>query len=347
MGFAVIGRTWKRVWRAKALTHVVGFLLPQFIKTYHNFMNTFFLLLFLLSIPTLIVAMIKPNLIKLHTRKSVLGIVGGIMISSFILFGITIEDKQNTEPVKEVVASTVETSTTTETKKPVEVIKQINQQATPKTETRANTDYVYYSVVEVVDGDTVKLNINGTTETLRLIGLDTPETVDPRKPVQCFGKEASNKGKELLTGKKVRIEEDPTQGKSDKYNRILAYIYTENGILYNKYMIEQGYAHEYTYNTAYKYQTEFKEAQRLAQQNQLGLWSPNTCNGNTTGTAQSSTVTSTGIKYYTSSASNATKYYPDTCPAWQELSKTNLRTFNSLEELLAVYPKRILADVCK
>lgn len=310
-------------------------------------MNTFFIIIFLLSIPSLIVGLIKPSIFKLQTRKSVLGIVGGIMISSFILFGITIEEKQNIEPVKDVVTATVTASTTTGTKKPVEAVKQVVQQATPKTETKTDTDYVYYSIVEVVDGDTVKLNINGTTETLRLIGLDTPETVDPRKPVQCFGKEASNKGKELLTGKKVRIEEDPTQGKRDKYNRLLAYIYTENGVLYNKYMIEQGFAHEYTYNTAYKYQAEFKEAQRLAQQNQLGLWSPTTCNGNTTGTTQSNTTTNTGTKYYTSSASNATKYYPDTCPAWQELSKTNLRTFNNLEELLAVYPKRVLADVCK
>ena len=63
----------------------------------------------------------------------------------------------------------------------------------------------YYSVVRVVDGDTIVVDINGNTEKLRLIGLDTPETVDPRKPVQCFGVEASNKAKELLKGKKVKL----------------------------------------------------------------------------------------------------------------------------------------------
>jgi micrococcal nuclease len=142
--------------------------------------------------------------------------------------------------------------------------------------------YKYYPIVSVVDGDTVKLNIDGQTETFRLIGLDTPETVNPRKTVQCFGVEASNKAKELLYGKKVRIETDPTQGTYDKYNRLLGYVYTEDGLFYNKYMIEQGYAHEYTYNIPYKYQIEFKNAQKQAQANKAGLWSPNTCNGDTT-----------------------------------------------------------------
>jgi len=150
------------------------------------------------------------------------------------------------------------------------------------TETKNSTAFLYYSVVSVVDGDTVKISINGETNTFRLIGMDTPETVDPRKPVQCFGIEASNEAKELLSGKKVRIETDSSQGTYDKYNRMLGYIYREDGLFYNKYMIEQGYAHEYTYNTPYKYQTEFKNAQKEAQANQLGLWSSNTCGGDTT-----------------------------------------------------------------
>src|SRR3989344_7924668 len=149
-----------------------------------------------------------------------------------------------------------------------------------------------YSVVSVVDGDTIKVNIDGEVKTFRLIGLDTPETVDPRKAVQCFGVEASNKAKELLSGKKVRIEIDPTQGERDKYDRLLAYIHREDGLFYNKYMIEQGYAHEYTYNTPYKYHTEFKTAQKTAQASQLGLWSPSTCNGDTSSnSSQPSTQT--------------------------------------------------------
>ena len=139
-----------------------------------------------------------------------------------------------------------------------------------------------FIVEKVVDGDTIKVNINGKLETIRLIGLDTPETVDPRKAVQCFGREASDKAKELLTGKKVILEVDITQGELDKYNRLLRYIFLEDGTFYNKLMISEGYAHEYTYQSnPYKYQNDFKNAEKYARENKLGLWSDNTCGGDT------------------------------------------------------------------
>ena len=134
-----------------------------------------------------------------------------------------------------------------------------------------------YAVVSVTDGDTFKVNINGTTETLRMIGIDTPETVDPRKPVQCFGIEASNKAKAFLTGKRVRLEADSVQGERDKYGRLLRYAYLEDGTFFNKFMIQEGYAYEYTYDTKYKYQTEFKTAQAQAQAAKRGLWADNAC----------------------------------------------------------------------
>ncbi|MGD8373804.1 MAG: thermonuclease family protein [Candidatus Woesebacteria bacterium] len=138
-----------------------------------------------------------------------------------------------------------------------------------------------YDVIEVVDGDTIKVNIDGKTETLRLIGIDTPETVDPGKPVQCYGKEASDNAKSLLTGKKVRLESDDTQEDRDKYDRLLRYVYFEDGTMYNKQVVADGYAHEYTYSTAYKYQSDFKQAQSDADAANKGFWSPNTCNGDT------------------------------------------------------------------
>jgi micrococcal nuclease len=216
--------------------------------------------------------------------------------------------------------------------------------------------YTYYSVTQVVDGDTVKLSIDGKEETLRLIGLDTPETLDPRKPVQCFGKEASNKAKELLSGKKVRIEKDASQGEIDKYGRMLAYIYREDGLFYNKYMIEQGYAHEYTYNTPYKYQSEFKTAQKNAQNSQLGLWSPTTCNGDTTSANITPSTTNTqttqadtqsGEKYYTSSHYSSKYYYPELCDGWKSLSPTYLKSYNTLEALLSVYPSKTKSPQCQ
>lgn len=283
----------------------------------------------------------------MNILKKILYGIGGLC-TLFVITALVIPTPKKEEPVAVVSTSTTTKEKEVATTKPTTATNKVVPQQVV-TAPKNDSQYTYYSVTSVVDGDTVKVNINGTIETLRLIGLDTPETVDPRKEVQCFGKEASNKGKELLTGKKVRIETDPSQGDKDKYGRTLAYIYTESGIFYNKYMIEQGYAHEYTYNSAYKYQAEFKQAQKTAEANKVGLWSPTTCNGVTTSapkTTQTSPATAQSPgKYYTSSIGS--KYYPESCSAWQELSKSNLKTFNSLDELLATYPKRTLADVCK
>ena len=138
-----------------------------------------------------------------------------------------------------------------------------------------------YPVAKVIDGDTISIIKDGKTVTLRLIGLDTPETVDPRKPVQCFGKAASDKAKELLTGKNVRLETDASQGTFDKYGRTLAYVFLPSGTNFNEYMIAEGYGHEYTYDLPYKYQEEFKAAESRAQEEKRGLWADDTCAGDT------------------------------------------------------------------
>ena len=132
-------------------------------------------------------------------------------------------------------------------------------------------------VVRVVDGDTIKVLINNKEDTVRLIGIDTPETVDPRKPAQCFGKEASDKAKEVLTGKTISLESDPTQGNRDKYQRLLRYVFLGD-LNFNKFMISEGYAHEYTYKSnPYKYQLEFIQAEKDARQNKKGLWADGVC----------------------------------------------------------------------
>ncbi len=137
----------------------------------------------------------------------------------------------------------------------------------------------FSKVIKVIDGDTVDVEISGKKETVRLIGMDTPETVDPRKPVQCFGREASSKAKEALVGEMVRLEADITQGERDKYKRLLRYVFLQDGTNFNKFMIAEGYAHEYTYNIPYKYQEEFKEAELNAQKQKIGLWADNACSG--------------------------------------------------------------------
>ena len=116
-------------------------------------------------------------------------------------------------------------------------------------------------MTKVVDGDTIWVDNNGKCQKIRMIGMDTPETVDPRKPVQCFGLEASAQAKTILGGQSVYLESDPGQDTVDKYGRTLAYVWTTSGRLFNLDMIADGYAHEYTYYVPYRYQQEFKAAQ--------------------------------------------------------------------------------------
>lgn len=137
----------------------------------------------------------------------------------------------------------------------------------------------YYKVTRVVDGDTLRVLINDIDETVRLIGINTPETVDPRKTVECFGKEASLRMKELAQGKYVYLETDQTQDTRDMYGRMLAYVYLEDGQMLNRKMIAEGYAYEYTYFTPYKYQQEFRGLQNFARASKYGLWSDTTCSG--------------------------------------------------------------------
>jgi len=153
------------------------------------------------------------------------------------------------------------------------------------------TEKEFYKVLKVIDGDTIAVDIDGKEEVLRLIGINTPETVDPRKPVECFGKEASNKAKEILSGKSVALEADPSQGERDKYGRLLRYVFLEGGAIFNKLMITEGFAYEYTYNLPYKYQAEFKQAEKEARLAKRGLWADDTCAGDV-----SKTTTETRIQ---------------------------------------------------
>lgn len=137
----------------------------------------------------------------------------------------------------------------------------------------------YYHVTKVVDGDTLHIDMDGHNERVRLIGINTPETVDPRRQVECYGKEASQRMKEIANGKLVRLEYDESQSTRDAYGRLLAYIYLEDGQMLNRKMIAEGYAYEYTYLTPYRYQKEFRQLQTLAQGAKRGLWADDTCNG--------------------------------------------------------------------
>lgn len=129
-----------------------------------------------------------------------------------------------------------------------------------------------YHVVEFVDGDTVTVDMNGHKETLRFIGVDTPETHDPRKAVQCFGKSAAAFTKNMIGNKSIRLEADPLNTNRDRYNRLLRYIYLPNGTLVNAEIIKQGYGFAYL-SFPFTKAEEFRQYEVDARQNSRGLWS--------------------------------------------------------------------------
>lgn len=136
------------------------------------------------------------------------------------------------------------------------------------------------TVVHVVDGDTADVQFDdGSIVRLRLIGMDTPETVDPRQGVQCYGVEASARAHELLDGQIVTLESDPTQDAIDRYGRVLAYVWLPDGTNFAERMIGEGYAFEYTYRAPYAYQEAFRAAEASAREQGAGLWAAETCAG--------------------------------------------------------------------
>lgn len=130
-----------------------------------------------------------------------------------------------------------------------------------------------YQIVNVVDGDTVDIWMNGEEIRIRLLGVDTPETVRPGSPVECFGKESSKYTEESLLGEIVSIETDPTQAEYDRYGRLLAYIYLDGDSLsFNQTLLREGYATVYKNRIPIQLQDQFIEAERLAREEDKGLW---------------------------------------------------------------------------
>ncbi len=129
------------------------------------------------------------------------------------------------------------------------------------------------TVVRVVDGDTIVADISGRSEKIRMIGFNTPESVDPRKPVECFGKEASARMKELLAPHTpIRLERDAES--RDKYGRLLAYVYrSADGMFVNVQMVVDGFAHVLTIAPNNTYADRFRAAESEARAAGRGLWS--------------------------------------------------------------------------
>jgi len=190
-------------------------------------------------------------------------IIFGITLYSFvlILIGSAISSKPKVSPqaANNGTAETLIASTSPEE----EVIKQTD-------------DTNEYEVLSVTDGDTIRIDYNGVSTPLRLIGVDTPEINHPSEPIQCYGDEASQRLKDLLLGQFVELEKDVSE--RDKYDRLLRYVWL-NGELINEKLVREGYALSSNYPPDIKYQGKIDTAEMEARTALRGFWSPSTCDG--------------------------------------------------------------------
>ena len=128
------------------------------------------------------------------------------------------------------------------------------------------TDKQVARVARVVDGDTIELT-NG--KKVRYLGINTPETKAPKKIIECFGKEASQRNRELVEGKQIALEKNVSE--TDKYGRLLRYVYVDDQMV-NELLVKEGFAQVSAYPPDVKYQELFIKAEQKAREQKLGLW---------------------------------------------------------------------------
>ena len=127
-------------------------------------------------------------------------------------------------------------------------------------------------VVRVVDGDTIRVGLPSGEEPVRYIGIDTPESVKPGAPVECFAKRASAYNERLVAGEKVRLVYDIER--RDRYGRLLAYVYrARDGLFVNAELVRRGYATAVTFPPNVAHERELRRLARRARMSGRGLWS--------------------------------------------------------------------------
>ena len=158
-----------------------------------------------------------------------------------------------------------------------------------------------YPVTRIIDGDTVEIRYGGKLTSVALIGVDTPETVHPQKPVEPYGKEATTFIRNLLLGESVYLRFDGD--KTDKYGRMLAYLYrAPDGLFVNLEIVRQGYGKVYTV-FPFKHKSVFQHYSGQAQQARRGLWGLGDAGASSNITkeaprTQTVYITRTGAKYH-------------------------------------------------
>ncbi len=199
--------------------------------------------------------------------------------------------------------------------------------------TQEKSIYPEYDVVRVVDGDTLVINYEGTDEKVRLIGVDTPESVHPDKEKNtAFGDEVSEYATSQLSGKSVGIEFDVSE--RDQYGRLLAYVYLGDK-MFNKTLLELGYASVATFPPNVKYVDEFTEVQKTARENGVGMWADGFSDSapadNSSNSASDTQTNSPGT--YNGHSKNK-KFHLPGCRYGDMIVSENLITFESRDAAL-------------
>lgn len=130
---------------------------------------------------------------------------------------------------------------------------------------------VFYKIVDVIDGDTIEVEINDKQELVRLIGINTPEVDSSYTKQECFGPEASDYAKKLLDKKEVYLIPDSNGQDRDKYNRLLRYVFLPNGLFVNAEILKNGFAYNYIYEP-FEFMKQFDFWEKEAKKNKIGLW---------------------------------------------------------------------------
>lgn len=218
--------------------------------------------LFLISFGTLVFPSVTNWLLKQIdpkwkvTRKMAFYSCVVCSIASITLFGIADIFKME-EEANEIIQAT-------------DVPKQQAQpRSIPKPKPKPNP-YQVGTVTKVIDGDTIEVNLNGKTEKVRMLLVDTPETVHPNKPVQPYGKEASEFTKKLLLNKEVKLEKDKED--RDQYQRLLRYIYVDSQSVQEQ-LLSKGFARVVIYPPNTKYVQKYQKIQDQAKSKKIGIWS--------------------------------------------------------------------------
>lgn len=246
-----------------------------------------------LVVPTLfILGLTKPELFqKVLGEKATRGRIAGLLVVVFIglaLVGSAVEPEsvklarqqkeqaQQQEEAKKAADLQQQQSDQVNTDSTPEAsIEQASQEIAQPTENQER--YYWHRITKVVDGDTVKAMVDGKEESIRVIGINAPESTTK---TECFGNNASDRAKDILKDGWIQLQRDDSQTNRDKYGRLLRFVWAGDGSVdLGLSMISDGYAYEYTYNVPYSKQQAYKDAQKSASSNNKGLWASDSCDG--------------------------------------------------------------------